>query len=202
MIVHQTDALTAHGVIHRITTSRDTLRIHTIPGEEWHLSCYRHKTLLVDVYTLAGTIAGKRPQRWECGRLCELLIKLLRYGRKAQYISHLPIDNSISSMTRRSPDDTLEEDAVRRLKVGDIVFHATGEPWRLTGTYFGKGTHLIHSLMYHIVKEDTLGTPKAHEHMYKCIRLENVLLDFLLQKAEFIETAEPKILTFKGGISL
>lgn len=201
MIAQQTDALTAHSVIQRLITTRDTLRIHTIPGEEWHLSCYRHKTLLVDVYVLAGTIAGKRPQRWECGRLCELLIKLLRYGRKCQYVSHVAdSENRVKAIagagTRLA--DTLEEDALLRLQTGDMFFYATGEEWRLTNTWFGTGS-LTHSLMFHLAKEDTLGTPEAQKHMYKGIKLEHVLLDFLLQKAEFSETTEPKILTFKGG---
>lgn len=197
MIIQQPDALTAHNVIQRLKTS--TLLIRAIPGEEWSLACYRHKTLLVDVYTLTGTIAGKRPQRWECGRLCELLIKLLRYGRKCQYISHIPKDEHVSSINRRSPDDTLEEDAVRRLRSGDMVLHATGEAWRLTGTWFGTGVSIHPPLMYHIAKESMLGTPEATQHMHKGTILEWVLLDFLLQKAEFVETPEAKVLAFRGA---
>jgi hypothetical protein len=196
MIAQQTAnaPLSAIEILRQLKTN--SLLIHTIPGEEWLLSCTRHKTLLVDVYSLSGTIA-RRKQTYTCGRISEIILKLLRTGRKAQYVSHnkQPTDSNVRTLIRTGirQAETLEEDAMMRLASGDMIFYATGEAWRLTNTWFGTDISL-HSLMFHFAKEDTRGTPDLR--IYKSTKLEYVLLDFLCQDAEFVEAREAKILTF------
>ena len=179
------------------------LIIHTIPGEEWTLSMYRHKTLLVDVYVLSGTIAGaKRASHWECGRLCELLIKLLRTGRNASYRLHNHEDEDgveILNVKRQNYADTLEEDALQRLRGGDILFNEIipNEIWRLSATCFGRMTFYDATPMFYLAEAHTLGTPDLR--MFKSGSLEHVLLQFLCQQSEFVEHAVSNVVEFKRG---
>ncbi len=177
------------------------LIIHTIPGEQWILSMYRHGTLLVDVYTLSGTVTGARKSsRWECGRLCELLIKLLRTGRNARYRLHNHEDDDgvvLLNATRHNYADTLEDDALQRLRGGDILFNEIipGEVWRLSSTCFGKMTFYDATSMFYLAEANTLGTHDLR--MFKSGSLEHVLLQFLCQKSEFTERVASNVVEFK-----
>lgn len=192
--------------LRRLKTSN--LIIHTIPGEEWTLSVARHPVLLVDIYTLIGTIAGtKKVQTYRCGRLCEILIRLLRYGRKVQYHSHTPKpeEENVLAMTlynRSMVSETLEENAMRRLRGGDIIFNIIpGESWRLTNTWFGTSLAAEPATMFHFAEESTLGTPNPW--MFKGLDLEHTLLAFLLQHADFVERqTQPRIVELASVKSL
>ncbi len=180
------------------------LVIHTIPGEEWTLSCVRHKTLLVDIYTVTGCPAGMRGQvTFRCGRLCEILLKLLYYKHRVQYQAHEPAPEGANVglylSTNRRLADTLEEDFLIRLRSGDLIFCLIpGERWRLTTTCFGRVRHL-HFDFFRLAEEGTLGT--KHARMFTGNHLEHVLLEFLCQDATFVGLPLPaqKIIPFPGG---
>lgn len=177
------------------------LIIHTIPDEEWTLSCYEHRTLLVDVYTLTGTITGtKTPTMYECGRLSEILVKFLRNKRKVQYHSHTPKDGNVANIMKKAmPTKTIEEDTMRRLQGGDIIFRLIpGEYWRLTNTCFGQGSSLASdsTRIFYLAEESTFGTD--HVRRYTGLSIEDVLLEFLCQKSTFVEhQAKSNVLEFK-----
>jgi hypothetical protein len=180
------------------------LIIHTIPNEEWTLSCYEHRTLLVDVYVLTGKITGtKSPTMYECGRLSELLIKFLRYRRRTQYHSHTPDDGNIANLSGKAmPTKTVEEDTMRRLLGGDLVFRLIpNEYWRLTNTSFGQtfatGSYLPpDSHIFYLAEESTFGT--ANVRRFTSTKLDHILLEFLCQKSTFVEhQATSNVLEFK-----
>jgi hypothetical protein len=185
-------------VIERLHTA--DLIIRTIPGEEWTLSCAMHKTFLVDIYTLSGRITGtKKVQSWQCGRLSELLLRLLWYGRKVQYVSYQPqAEGNVSTYTRTHGRiaETLEEEAMIRLRGGDLVFCAIPEQrWRLTDSYFGHSLSSIPHVFY-LAEEKTIGTDEMHR--FKGVNLGHVLLEFICQQTEWIERKPSKIVEFKA----
>lgn len=182
--------------IERLHTAN--LVIHTIPGEEWTLSCERHKTLLVDVYTLLGWRKGARkPVTYQCGLLGENLLRLMCHNRKVQYHHHTqPEDekgNIRTYLPVQRPSDTLEEYIMIGLRGGDIIFRLIPEKcWRLTNTSFRGGTPWG---IFYFADEETLGTPELR--MFRGSKLEHVLLEFLCQDAEFVEKqVQSKVLTF------
>ena len=194
------DQFNYYEVIRRLETAN--LIVHTIPDEEWTLSCEVHKTLLVNVYTLSGKIAGtKRTITFRCGRLCEILLKLLWYRRKVQYHSHSPHPEaknvSVYTQTHSRLAKTIEADTTIRLREGDIIFRLIpGEYWRLTNTSFGRCTATSFDLFY-LAEEQTIGTPTPR--IYKSTRLEHVLLEFLCQGSLFIDhSISSKVLEFKS----
>jgi hypothetical protein len=186
-------------IVQRLETTN--LVIQTIPDEEWSLSCTLHKTLLVNIYSISGKIVGtKRTVTFHCGRLSEILLKLLWYGRKVQYHSHLPRPEAanISSYTRTHTRlaDTIEADTMIRLREGDIVFRLIpNEYWRLTNTEFGRCIGTSFNLFY-LAEEQSLSTPSSR--IYKSTKLEHVLLEFLCQKSTFVDhSTKSHILEFK-----
>ena len=186
----------AYNVLKRLKTA--DLIIHTIPGEEWTLSCHRHKQLLVDVYTLTGVIAGtKKAQCYQSGLLSEVLIRLLRKGRRVGYLRHEastePNITDLGSKRHTKDSETLEEAMILNLKSGDIFFECIpSERWRLTSTSFGKTTD--HIPFFHLAE---MSTPNIR--MFKDSNLSNILLQFLCKDSTFRERSEPtKILFFKA----
>lgn len=173
------------------------LHIHTIPSEEWILSCSFHPTLLFYIYQLQGRVAGTpEAVSWECGLLSELLIKLICYQRRVQYSSFdLPDEDLLRPLVRgriqRTP--TLEEKIILRLQRGDIFFFATGEEWRLTSTCFGQLPYSPNFLFY-LRREAAINEPP-----YKGTDLTDVLLPFLCQQAAFEGWSLSKIIPFPQG---
>ena len=176
------------------------LVINTIPDEQWVLSVARHKTLLVDVYTLSGTIAHlKRRVTYRSGLLSEVLLRLLRTERRVQRVNFAEKcdeDNIVSLGNRKGKiAETLEEDINVRLQNGDIVFRVIpDEYWRLTNSHFGNYLHTPRH-MYYLADEKTLGTPNLK--CYRSSKLDHVLLEFLCQKSEFVEHETSKVIAFK-----
>jgi hypothetical protein len=182
--------------IERLRTAN--LIIRTIPGEEWVLSCERHKNLLVDIYTLTGQERGARkPISYQCGRLGENFLRMMRYNRKAEFIRHDPHSKEESNVTAytkpRMLADTFEEDVLIRLRDGDIVFKLIpGKRWRLTNTYFSGEMSMG---VFYFADEETIGCPDLH--IYKGRNLDYVLLEFFCQRSEFVEKQlQSKVLTF------
>lgn len=184
-------------VMARLHTS--TLLIQSIPGEEWALSCALHTTLLVDVYSLSGRIAGERKTRvYRCGRLAELLLRMLWNDRRVQYHSHRPEEDAgnvtVYAGVHGRLGKTLEEEAIIRLRDGDLIFLAIpGESWRLTHTSFGR---MSAGVLFYLAEESTLGTPQAR--YFSHTKLYYLLLSFLCQKHSW-EDKQPTntILPFK-----
>lgn len=186
----------AYQTIKRLRSAN--LVIHTIPGEEWILSCERHKTLLVDVYTLAGRERGARkPISYQCGRLGENFLRMMYYNRKVGIVLHNPSSREEANITAyatpRMSADTFEEDTLIRLRSGDIIFKLIpGKRWRLTNTYFCGDPSMG---VFYFADEETIGCSDLH--MYKGSNLDHVLLEFMCQRSEFVEKpSKSKVLTF------
>lgn len=178
------------------------LKIHTIPGEEWTLSCRTHETLLVEVYSLSGHIHGTIPVTYHCGRLCEVLLKLLYSKREVTYTCHIEKpeeSNVIIPHISQVQEKTYEGHVRSRLYRGDIFFHCIpGERWRLSTNDFGLCSNSLGTVTesFRIAEQSTFGTPSIR--MFRGIRLEYVLLDFLLQDVTFADEYKPtNVLEFR-----
>lgn len=174
------------------------LVIETIPGEQWVLSCYRHKVFLVDIYVLNGRVPGKVVPTWQCGRLCELLLKILLAGRKIQTRNHVEAQENIVNVAdarMKKKFDSHEEKVMAKLQTHDILFHlAPDSQWVLTHTYFGRD--MQGSLLFRLADKQKMGTP--YPCIFKAKNLEDVLIELLCQKISWREH-EPsgKIIVFR-----
>lgn len=191
------EGFSAYQTIERFRTA--DLIIRTIPGEEWTLSCERHKTLLVDIYTLSGRRCGaKKSVSYQCGLLGENLLRLMCHNRKVQYHHHTEIEGEQGNIKKylpaQRPSDTLEEYMMVGLRGGDIIFRLIPDKcWRLTNTNFKGG---VSYGMFYLADEETLGTPELR--MFRGLKIEDVLLEFLCQDSTFVEKqVQSKVLEFK-----
>jgi hypothetical protein len=192
-----------YAIMERLHT--DTLRVQTIPGEQWALSCARHPELLVDVYTLTGKATGARKTHtYRSGLLTQVLLSMLWIDlswteRHVQFHSHRDDEdegNVIHYAGRNARlGTTLEEETIIRLRDGDLIFHAIpGESWRLTHTSFGR---MSAGVLFYLAEESTLGTPQAR--YYSHTRLYYLLLAFLCQKHSWEEKQQTNaILPFRN----